>query len=579
MSDRIDTPEQDPQPSAPGAPVKSGSDDGSWALRNRAGVRLQPHEADKSRELDIRSKQNEALPIHSLPTEIFLQVIHHHMRPYLKHDYGLNYYHRLISLTGVCSRWCNVIRGSTSLWNRIHWSDSSEVVRTALRRSSSNPLDVVLRATVIVERELEVMPLLMTALNAHRDRWRSMDVSFPAEWREDVISALREPVLSLEKLSLNDEDALSSTREVDVFGGTAPRLKDLTLNGISIRWESKVLYDLIVLDLSWISFPSTTTILNVLSHSPRLRTVAISRCTTKSTANPSSPPVQLPHLTSLKIDLGGLSAIEDLLDHIEAPGSCSLAISLLEDEEIEEFLQQRVLKWMSKWKHPALVPLEGLLLEIGGGDLRVELSSTDRSEPLAVAIECSQFSCQLDQLRMTLPRLIDALVPWTKDVTTLCLSLGDPPLGPHALSFKQFMIEQVSRLPPVTSLEVWGIEIDSFLEGPRLGEVSSLLRNVRTLSFSRIDADEVRDCLDWICETAQNVKDAAEDSSDEPNHRGRILKVELRVLDGITSYCPELVETAVKRLEERVGSGNVLVIEEGYIWSVPSEDVSVVEDG
>lgn len=186
---------------------------------------------------------------------------------------------------------------------------------------------------------------------------------------------------------MTDEYNTSSTGENDLFGGTAPRLTELTLNGVSIRWDSEVLYDLTVLDLSWIRFPSTHTILNILLHSPQLRTAVIYRCTTDSMHEPSSSSIQLPHLASLRLDLGALGAIEEVLEHIAAPGCCSLATSLQADEKIEEFLQRRLLKWTLKWRYLALDPLEGLLLEINGGDLRVELSTANRSEPLALAIE------------------------------------------------------------------------------------------------------------------------------------------------------------------------------------------------
>ncbi|KAG8945249.1 hypothetical protein FRC04_001089 [Tulasnella sp. 424] len=559
--DRIDTPGQDPQARASGPTVESGGGDNSQDLRNQIGAQLQPLEADKSREPDRRFKQNEALPIHSLPTEIFLQVIHYHMRPYFK-DFGSDYYRHLIRLTGVCSRWCYIIRDSPSLWNRIHWSDTSEVVGTALQRSSSHPLDVVLDTSANMLRGQNYMSSLMTTLNPHRHRWRSMDISVPGPWMGEVIAGLREPTGSLEKLSLTDEYNTSSTGENDLFGGTAPRLTELTLNGVSIRWDSEVLYDLTVLDLSWIRFPSTRTILNILLHSPQLRTAVIYRCTTDSMHEPSSSSIQLPHLASLQLDLGALGAIEEVLEHIAAPGRCSLATSLQVNEKIEEFLQRRLLKWMLKWKFLALDPHEGLLLEINGGDLRVELSTANRSEPLALAIE-SPGASWIAQFRVALPQLVDTLASWTKDVTTLRLRLGYPPSGCHDFTFKQSVIEQVSRLPPVTSLEVSGVGIESFLHDLILGDVSSLFRNVCTLSFLNIGAYGLGDELSWMCETVQLVKDAAKNRSDESNYRGQGLKLELHVLDGVTSKHAELVQAAVDVMEGLVGPGNLVVVEDG----------------
>ncbi|KAG8945252.1 hypothetical protein FRC04_001092 [Tulasnella sp. 424] len=562
MDDRIVTLEQDTQACVTDTMFESGGEGGGPELRNRTGVQLQTRrEPHKMSELDLRFKPNEVLSIHSLPTELFLQVIHHLMRPYFKHS-QFNYYEVLISLTGVCSRWCNIIRDSPSLWNRIHWSDSSEVVEIALQRSSNNPLDIVLHPQN-AELDRRSISSLMTALDPHRDRWRSMDISVPIRGMGDVITALGEPAPNLERLSLTTDYDPWGTEEFDLFRGSAPRLTDITLNAVSIPWDSEVIYDLTVLDLRWINFPSTNTILDLLSHSPRLRTVTIYRCSTNSMANPSSPPIQLPHLTSLRLDLGGLEATEDLLGHIEAPERCSLATSFQPREKIEGFLQRRLLKWMSKWKHSALVPFEGLTLEVDRDDLRVELSTTDRSEPLVLAIEGSSWrNTWVDQLCVALPQLIDALASWTKDVTTLHLRLGYPPSGCHTLSFKQFIIEQVSRLPPVTSLEVSGVEFGTLLNGIRLEEVSSLFRNVRTLSFLKIGVQVLWSSLNWLCEMVEIVRDSATKSPlEELNQRGQVLKLKLCVLNGVPSN-EGLLGGAVKRLEGVVGSGNMLVVED-----------------
>ncbi|KAG8955562.1 hypothetical protein FRC04_007553 [Tulasnella sp. 424] len=479
------------------------------------------------------------------------------MRPY-RESSGVDYYRHLISLSGVCSYWCNVIRDSPSLWNQIHWSDSPEVIKIALRRSSSQSLHVVLVCVTNEQDPQDITYSFIPALDPHWDRLQRMDIVLPAAWMGFVRTALRKPSLNLEKLSLTDEEALSGAMEIDVFGGTAPRLNDLTLNGVSIRWDSPVLYDLVVLNLYMIKFPSTSTILHVLSHSPRLRTVAIRQCFTNSVAESSFASIQLPQLTSLRLDLGSLDATDDVLAHIEDPGPCSHTTSLYPKEEFGDFLQQRLLKWLSKWKSLALVPFEGLLLEIDGGNLRVELSTADRSEPLALVIEglCLFW---VHQFRVALPQLIDELA-WTKDLTTLRLRLGSPPQGGPASSSQQFIIEQVSRLPPVTSLEVLGSDTDSILRGLRLGDVSSLFKNIRTLSFSRIDTlfRRLRSQLDWVRETVQIIKDAAESASDEPNHGGQVLKVEIRVPGSAISKKAELVED----FERLVGSGNVLVVKD-----------------
>lgn len=69
--------------------------------------------------------------------------------------------------------------------------------------------------------------------------------------------------------------------------------------------------------------------------------------------------------------------------------------------------------------------------------------------------------------------------------------------------------------------------------------------------------------MDWLREMVQIVKDAAKSSSDEPNHRGQILNLELHVPVRLISKKSELMKAAVKDLERLVGSGEVLVVGDG----------------
>ncbi|KAG8913949.1 hypothetical protein FRC01_004297 [Tulasnella sp. 417] len=219
-------------------------------------IQVQSLGVGRSNELNLRIEQNAELPIHSLPAELLLQIVCLHMIL----EFGSlpkSYYRRLISLSGVCAHWYNVVTHSPPLWTLINASDPPKVVEMALERSSSHPLDIVLHPRVRPSDELpQTAPAtfrsILDAINLHRNRCRSMDIVVPSQWVATVITGLGGSAPNLEKLSFIDEDTVYCGQEFDLLGGKAPRLNSLTLNGVSVRWDSEVLHDLAILDLSWI---------------------------------------------------------------------------------------------------------------------------------------------------------------------------------------------------------------------------------------------------------------------------------------------------------------------------------------
>ncbi|KIO15813.1 hypothetical protein M407DRAFT_34585 [Tulasnella calospora MUT 4182] len=279
-----------------------------------------PQETNASSQLDLLTERESFVPIHSLPTEVLFRVIRNAMLWGME-SVDEDYYRCLVHLSGVCSRWYHLIRDSPSLWTRIHGSDSPEILKLALKRSSGRALDIILYADTLYKvhdpEASDHLELFLAALRSHIDRWRSMDILFPPLWADDIITTLEEPALKLEKLSIWAQDVVSSAHEIDFFAGTAPRLNDLTLNGVSICWDSEVIHNLTALNLSYIHFPSTEAILHALSHSPHLQTLIIDRCTTSLRTNTSSPSIQPLQLSVLQVDLGSPDATEDFLSHIE----------------------------------------------------------------------------------------------------------------------------------------------------------------------------------------------------------------------------------------------------------------------
>ncbi|KAG9037829.1 hypothetical protein FS837_001369 [Tulasnella sp. UAMH 9824] len=311
---QIDTAHQNS--SIPDAPITVANNLDLHQIEDPVGIEIQSLKAAAPSELDFRIKQNAERPIHSLPPEVLLQIIYLHMLFY-QGDWGEEYYDRLISISGVCSHWYSVIRYSPPLWTQIHLSDSLKIVETALQRSSSHALDIILHPSFYSQEVPVYFQHFLGAVRPHSDRWRSMEVWVPRAWMESLLTALGEPAPKSERLSLADRDTTYCTRKVNLFGGVAPRLASLTLDGVSIQWDNEILQNLTALDLLWIHFPSTDAILRALSNCTQLQALSISHCATMQMATPSSPVIQFPQLSSLHVELGSQAETNNFLDQIE----------------------------------------------------------------------------------------------------------------------------------------------------------------------------------------------------------------------------------------------------------------------
>ncbi|KAG8913948.1 hypothetical protein FRC01_004296, partial [Tulasnella sp. 417] len=143
--DQTDGPDQDFPVGDATITAKDQSADDFQEARAHDGSQPRPQETTPSSELALNREHNAALPIHTLPAEVFLQVIRLYMLDLFDpEDHAKGYNKCLINLSGVCSYWYNLIRDSPPLWTRLDLSDPPEVVEIVLQRSSSHLLDVIL---------------------------------------------------------------------------------------------------------------------------------------------------------------------------------------------------------------------------------------------------------------------------------------------------------------------------------------------------------------------------------------------------------------------------------------------------
>ncbi|KAG8900794.1 hypothetical protein FRC00_011138 [Tulasnella sp. 408] len=427
----------------------------------------------------------------------------------------------------------------------------------ALRRSSIHLLDITFIYLTYQERGPEKMQEFLNIINVHRNRWRTLDVSATFDFTPLAV-ALQGPAPNLEKVSLTDKNAFFSTHGFGFFGGTAPRLKDLTLNGVATPWDSQIIHDLHFIDLSRLHFPSTKTILDILSYSPQLQKAVIWRCTTGETPADPSDSIRLSQLSFLRIDLGRLEAIENILDSVQVSQRGCLTIPFPTDGDVEGFLRRRVAGWTLNWNVTAMSKLDVLLLDSDADELRIGILAPDIPEPRTLTVK--GFKTLGNQFLLALSNLVDTLAAWSGENVKLHLKLGNPPSTYYATRIRQLFVNELSRLPPITSLEISSVDDYSLIDIVVYEGAWSVFQNVCTLSFSGMTPSKLNKRLEWVSHAIRFVKAATESSLQERDHMPKLQTVELRVSSTAVPEEVEIIGAVAKELKLIVWPGRVVVV-------------------
>ena len=262
------------------------------------------------------------MPIDILPDEVLLGIFDHYV-----HEAHINY--GWVTVVHVCQRWRNVVFGSPCRLNlQLVCSDKTPVRRT---------LDIWPPLPIIIIQHFDPardMDNILAALE-HIDRISEIVLSYvPTVQMEKVMPAMQKPLLALTRLRL------ASLVAADLIpGGPAPRLRVLTLDGISIRGLPKLLSsttDLVALDLARIphsAYVSPETMVMSLSRLTRLKSLYLgfkspqSRPGQERRRPPPSARTVLPSLMSF-LFRGVSEYLEDLVSRIDTPQLRQLSITL-----------------------------------------------------------------------------------------------------------------------------------------------------------------------------------------------------------------------------------------------------------
>lgn len=229
-----------------------------------------------------------------------------------------------ITLVHVCQKWRDIVFRSPRRLNL----ELVCTARTPVRRTLSvwPPLPVVIEQLSDSTRDEDN---ILAALK-HNDRIRKITFWDVSTVQEKVLAVMQEPFPALKYLDLRSSDGTPPITPNPILGGSAPHLRVLTLDSISIQGLPKLLMsatDLVVLNLYSIphsSYISPEKMVTCLSSSRRLRFLDLGFKSPLSRPNGEHrhPPPKarsvLPALASFMFK-GASEYLEDLVARIDAP--------------------------------------------------------------------------------------------------------------------------------------------------------------------------------------------------------------------------------------------------------------------
>lgn len=276
-------------------------------------------------------------PIHRIPLEILAAIL----VTASEEDFMLP-----VVASHVCRAWRSVALHTPRLWRTVDLDHREQMWAERVRRSKSCTLDIRVRSPQyqVLRRaywpspttEAELIQHKMFFATAYLNRWRSLDITIsrhaPYLWTaalSDCCSAwARTRPGALEELTLvypQNDDAT----EFLLFGGYAPSLRRVTLEGIHVNWLPSLYHNLTSLNYTHHGFTSgidaIRDIVYMLRVSCHLRelTLTFSHATRIPSSVSQHPKVSLrrrinlPLLASLKFQIG-LSDIPKELCHVAA---------------------------------------------------------------------------------------------------------------------------------------------------------------------------------------------------------------------------------------------------------------------
>ncbi|KAG8929975.1 hypothetical protein FRC01_003452 [Tulasnella sp. 417] len=261
---------------------------------------------------DERRHHNNQLSIHQLPLELLCNV--------LKDGHRRGNYQALFSIRSVCKHWMELVDSTPELWTFVSLVHDENLLDMSLQRSKNRLLSIEYNnpgwpqtpqfPSGKTENFLRrVMPL------AHR--WKRLDYYAHAE---DLAAILRLQLQNLE--TLNFHNPRFSADHLQPLH--APKLRHVTLEGLSLNWESLSNLRALILTKPTVD-PSVGQVYVLFTNCPRLEVFRVSGDAMaiwprdyKNIDLPNAP-LFLPHLQYFLLFEVQVAPYSRLLSLIDAP--------------------------------------------------------------------------------------------------------------------------------------------------------------------------------------------------------------------------------------------------------------------
>lgn len=215
----------------------------------------------KARILQRKRERNNLIPFNQLPLEIASNILWLSISDPWKRKITYSFLQRLGTISSVCSSWRALVEGSPRFWSTIEFRAPRQTILTQLEKSKSSPLEIkcfsdgAYHCAPTVGRGIGVVLVpQLRLIESHTHRIRSLIVSMPTT--NGMITLLDKPAPMLEELRLTFVHCMF-VEPLELFCGQAGRLKDVALENLPVRWDSKALVGLRSLSIKGLACSST----------------------------------------------------------------------------------------------------------------------------------------------------------------------------------------------------------------------------------------------------------------------------------------------------------------------------------
>lgn len=406
-----------------------------------------------------------------------------------------------IAVSQVCRQWRNTALQLPSLWNYINMQEGRPYDRTILwlKRSRNHVIDIDLDYRNQPPEAYFQRNFLITlnVLIPFIHRWGSLRILAPTSLLETALHVFSAPAPALHTLILKgwrtpEDDMEAEHWSPTIFCKETPRLQNVYLHSIGLKWDACMFEQMRDLTLSWIPDDTVFTVrevarfLSVAAPTLQRLTVIGTKPATPPGASPTKAPtlaqvlpfqVTFPRMAELRLEAMELEDVQTFISIVHAPHLRKLSLSKVIRGPPVHSSQGETLRYFDMWK--------------AAGQWRPDLSRLEH-------LECADL--ELD----TAGSLFLAICQAARNVRKFTVrgkSSANAILESLTPEPMLMLPEEEALLPKIERLEVHDAHSETvrgFLESrtDRLREVKGSIVNDRRLKKSVVGADAVRQ-LGW----------------------------------------------------------------------------------